>query len=81
LRGVSFWFSAGFKQDSPGFLGDPQGCPRQGPHSDHPTKANILWEVFKDRLGTTDNPDMLFNLEELLHRAEDLDFLTQPFFT
>jgi hypothetical protein len=22
-------FFAGFKQDSPGFLGDPQGCPRQ----------------------------------------------------
>jgi hypothetical protein len=23
-----FLFFAGFKQDSPGFLGDPQGCPR-----------------------------------------------------
>jgi hypothetical protein len=23
-----FSFFAGFKQDSPGFLGDPQGCPR-----------------------------------------------------
>jgi hypothetical protein len=22
-------FFSGFKQDSPGFLGDPQGCPRQ----------------------------------------------------
>jgi hypothetical protein len=44
-----------------------------------PQKANILWEAFKDRLGTTDNPNMLFNLEELLQRAEDLDFLTQPF--
>jgi hypothetical protein len=31
------------------------------PHSNHPTKANILWESFKDRLGTTDNPDMSFN--------------------
>jgi hypothetical protein len=27
-RCVLFFF-AGFKQDSPGFLGDPQGCPRQ----------------------------------------------------
>jgi hypothetical protein len=27
-RRVLFLFFAGFKQDSPGFLGDPQGCPR-----------------------------------------------------
>jgi hypothetical protein len=26
-RCVLFLFFAGFKQDSPGFLGDPQGCP------------------------------------------------------
>jgi hypothetical protein len=49
------------------------------PHSDHPTKANILWEAFKDRLGTTDNPDMSFNFQELLQRVENLDFLIQPF--
>jgi hypothetical protein len=28
-RCVLFLFFAGFKHDSPGFLGDPQGCPRQ----------------------------------------------------
>jgi hypothetical protein len=28
-RCALFLFFAGFKQDSPGFLGDPQGCPRQ----------------------------------------------------
>jgi hypothetical protein len=28
-RCISFWFFAGFKKDSPCFLGDPQGCPRQ----------------------------------------------------
>jgi hypothetical protein len=28
-RCVLFLFFAGFKQDSPDFLGDPQGCPRQ----------------------------------------------------
>jgi hypothetical protein len=28
-RCVSFLFFAGFKHDSPGFFGDPQGCPRQ----------------------------------------------------
>jgi hypothetical protein len=28
-RCVLFLFFAGFKQDPPGFLGDPQGCPRQ----------------------------------------------------
>jgi hypothetical protein len=30
-RCVSFLFFAGFKQDSPGCLRDPQGCPRQVP--------------------------------------------------
>jgi hypothetical protein len=30
-RCVLFLFFAGFKQDPPGFLGDPQGCPRQLP--------------------------------------------------
>jgi hypothetical protein len=48
-------------------------------YSDHQTKANILWEAFKDRLGTSDNPDMSFNLQELLHRDDNLDFLTQQF--
>jgi hypothetical protein len=28
-RCALFLFFAGFEQDSPGFLGDPQGCPRQ----------------------------------------------------
>jgi hypothetical protein len=28
-RCILFLFFAGFKQGSPGFLGDPQGCPRQ----------------------------------------------------
>jgi hypothetical protein len=28
-RCVLFLFFAGFKQDSLGFLGDPQGCPRK----------------------------------------------------
>jgi hypothetical protein len=28
-RCVLFLFFASFKQDPPGFLGDPQGCPRQ----------------------------------------------------
>jgi hypothetical protein len=28
-RCVLFLFFASFRQDSPGFLGDPQGCPRQ----------------------------------------------------
>jgi hypothetical protein len=28
-RCVLLLFFSGFKQDSPGFFGDPQGCPRQ----------------------------------------------------
>jgi hypothetical protein len=48
-------------------------------HSDHQSKASILWEAFKDRLGSTDSPEMMFDLEQLLNRAEDLDWLTDPF--
>jgi hypothetical protein len=48
-------------------------------HYDHQSKANILWEAFKDGLGTSDTPEMMFNLEQLLHRAENLDWLSDAF--
>jgi hypothetical protein len=31
-------------------------------HTVHQVKANILWEAYKDRLGTSDSPEMLFDL-------------------
>lgn len=49
------------------------------PRSEHHIKVDILWEAFKERLGTSDNPDMLFNLDELLERAHELGCLAEPF--
>jgi hypothetical protein len=36
-------------------------------------------EAFKEILGISDNPEMLFNLDELLERANDLRCLVEPF--
>jgi hypothetical protein len=33
----------------------------------------------RGRLGSFDKPEMLFNLEDLLQRANDLECLTEPF--
>lgn len=47
--------------------------------SNHFIKASIIWEAFKERLGSLDSPEMLFNLSQLLQRSDNLDFLTDPF--
>jgi mannosylglycoprotein endo-beta-mannosidase len=41
--------------------------------SDHDGKASILWNAFKDRMGTSDKPDMHFNLSELIGEGMDED--------
>jgi hypothetical protein len=40
---LCFVFFAGFKQDSPGFLGDPRGCPR---HKD--LIVRFCWEKMRE---------------------------------
>jgi hypothetical protein len=47
-------------------------------HTDHNSKANILWEAFKERLGTSDSPEMSFNLEQLLQKVDNLEWLSDP---
>jgi hypothetical protein len=50
--------------------------------SDHDGKASILWKAFKDRMGNSDNPQMLFNLEEIYDQnrnEEDMQSLEIPF--
>jgi hypothetical protein len=42
-RCVLLSFFPGFKQGSPGFLGDPQGCPRQLPRFDSSSSLHLLW--------------------------------------
>jgi hypothetical protein len=49
-------------------------------HYDHQTKANILWEAFKESLGTFDSPEMMFNLEQLLNRADNIHWLSDTFY-
>jgi mannosylglycoprotein endo-beta-mannosidase len=41
--------------------------------SDHDGKASILWNDFKDRMGTSDKPNMHFNLSELFGEVMDED--------
>jgi hypothetical protein len=48
-------------------------------HSSHFPKANLLWEAYKERLGSSDSPSMHFNLADLLHRSEVLGCLDEPF--
>jgi hypothetical protein len=51
--------------------------------TDHDGKANILWMAFKERMGTSDNLAMKFNLHEIFGVAIDrqlLDNLEVPFF-
>jgi hypothetical protein len=47
----------------------------------HNQKADLLWNDFQERLGTTYNPVMLFNLDSLLNHNHDLSSLELPFST
>jgi exonuclease III len=41
--------------------------------SDHDGKASILWKAFKERMGKSENTQMLFNLESLYGRLNNED--------
>jgi hypothetical protein len=43
--------------------------------SDNEGKAEILWSTFKERMGTSDNTTMHFNLNNLFGSPENSDFL------
>lgn len=45
----------------------------------HEDKANLLWESYKERLGTTEFTSMLFNLEELISHIPNLEWMQEPF--
>lgn len=46
---------------------------------DHVGKAGLLWAAFKNRMGTTSEPAMLFDLPNLVTQVEGLDTLIMPF--
>jgi hypothetical protein len=47
--------------------------------SDHQSKAALLLEAYKDRLGRSENVSNHFDMAELLNSEVDLAFLEQPF--
>lgn len=44
--------------------------------TDHLGKASLLWEVYKNRMGTTSNPTMHLDLEHLIPRHDNLQQLS-----
>jgi hypothetical protein len=46
---------------------------------DHESKAGLLWTSFRNRLGISINPIMLFNLDSLIAPVGGLDDISAPF--
>ena len=49
--------------------------------SSHADKEAVIYNAFKERLGTGHNPAMGFNLEDLINHVDELECLTVPFTT
>jgi hypothetical protein len=47
--------------------------------SDHDLMAALLWNDYKNRMGTSEGIDMQFDLERIINPVEGLDSLTVPF--
>jgi hypothetical protein len=45
---------------------------------DHEGKAGLLWNSFRNRMGTTSSPTMLFDLSSLVTSVNELDSLAAP---
>lgn len=45
----------------------------------HDKKAALLWETYKQRMGTSEDPNMLFNLNDMISDTVDLSHLADPF--
>ena len=45
---------------------------------DHESKAGLLWTSFRNRMGTTSSPTMLFDLASMITPVEGLDSLAAP---
>jgi hypothetical protein len=48
-------------------------------HFSHDEMASIIWEAFKERMGTGNLSHIYFNLEDFLQPCSNLDFLALPF--
>lgn len=47
--------------------------------TDHEGKAALLWSAYKQRMGVSNNPQMLFDLSSLIRLNVDLSELVTPF--
>jgi hypothetical protein len=47
--------------------------------SEHDQKANLLWNAFKSRLGTSDFSENVFDLSNLINMQDGLQWLDSPF--
>jgi hypothetical protein len=47
----------------------------------HEEKAAVLWEAYKNRMGRTESPQMLFDLDNLIQAQEITEDLISPFTT
>lgn len=45
---------------------------------DHGGKAGLLWSAYKNRMGTTSEPAMVFDLQNLIPQGQDLDDIVLP---
>jgi hypothetical protein len=45
----------------------------------HDNKSRVLFEAYKERLGTLEFTNMAFDLSSLMHSSEDLSSLEDPF--
>jgi hypothetical protein len=48
------------------------------PVTDHESKAALLWSAFKTRMGVTNMPHMMFNIQQLIHEQLVLSSLVAP---
>jgi len=45
---------------------------------DHESKAGLLWTAFRNRMGATSSPTMLFDLTSMITQVDGLDALVSP---
>lgn len=46
---------------------------------DHDIKANMFWQAFRERLGTTKGRNLTFPLQDLFQQNIDLSSIEEPF--
>jgi hypothetical protein len=64
-----------YKKNSIAVLTDRAGVP----HYSHESKASIIWDSFKERLGQSEYTQMYFDLDFMISPVQGLEWLQDPF--